>query len=72
MPKTKEGAPPPAESKMITVASKDMKWIQWIRVARGFQLRIGLDKPDRRRETFDGFEAKVILPPSLALSTILT
>ena len=37
-----------------------MKWAQWVRVARNYQLRIGLgnkDKKnaDRKREIFDGF-----------------
>ena len=31
-----------------------LRWAQWMRVARGYQLRIGLK--DRSRETFDGFE----------------
>ncbi|KAI0304455.1 structure-specific recognition protein-domain-containing protein [Multifurca ochricompacta] len=39
---------------VIAMSSSDIKWIQWLRVARGFQLRIGLK--DRRREAFDGFE----------------
>ncbi|EIM86039.1 SSrecog-domain-containing protein [Stereum hirsutum FP-91666 SS1] len=38
---------------VIAIASKDIKWAQWLRVARGFQLRVGLK--DRRKETFDGF-----------------
>jgi structure-specific recognition protein 1 len=37
-----------------TVAAGDMKWMQWLRVGRGFQLRIGL-KSERRRITFEGF-----------------
>jgi structure-specific recognition protein 1 len=41
-----------------TVAAANIKWAQWIRVARNFQLRIGL-KDNRRRETFDGFEREV-------------
>ncbi|KAF7314513.1 FACT complex subunit POB3 [Mycena kentingensis (nom. inval.)] len=38
---------------VIAVAAGDIKDAQWLRVARGFQLRIGLK--DRKRETFDGF-----------------
>ncbi|TFY70954.1 hypothetical protein EVG20_g2044 [Dentipellis fragilis] len=38
----------------IALSSADIKWAQWLRVARGFQLRVGLK--DRRKETFDGFE----------------
>ena len=34
-----------------------LRWAQWMRVARGYQLRIGLK--DRSRETFDGFEREV-------------
>ncbi|KDQ09911.1 hypothetical protein BOTBODRAFT_36725 [Botryobasidium botryosum FD-172 SS1] len=40
--------------KTVTVSAADIKWIQWLRVARNFQLRIIL-KEGRRRETFDGF-----------------
>ncbi|KAH9042164.1 SSrecog-domain-containing protein [Lactarius pseudohatsudake] len=36
------------------MSSTDIKWARWLRVARGFQLRVGLK--DRRREAFDGFE----------------
>ncbi|CAK5284117.1 unnamed protein product [Mycena citricolor] len=39
---------------VTAVASGDIKSVQWLRVARGFQLRIGLK--DRNRETFDGFK----------------
>ncbi|KAA1469946.1 SSrecog-domain-containing protein [Dentipellis sp. KUC8613] len=38
----------------IALSSAEIKWVQWLRVARGFQLRVGLK--DRRKETFDGFE----------------
>ncbi|KAI0826833.1 SSrecog-domain-containing protein [Trametes gibbosa] len=40
-------------SNMVAVQSSDIKWAQWIRVARNYQLRVGLK--DRSRETFDGF-----------------
>ena len=30
----------------------DIKWIQWHRVARNYQMRIGTNK---KRQTFDGF-----------------
>ncbi|KAF9807348.1 hypothetical protein IEO21_08260 [Rhodonia placenta] len=39
--------------KMVAMSSADIKWAQWIRVARNYQLRVGLK--DRSRETFDGF-----------------
>jgi structure-specific recognition protein 1 len=42
---------------VIAVAGGDIKTAQWLRVARGFQLRIGLK--DRKRETFDGFKREV-------------
>ncbi|KAF8551700.1 SSrecog-domain-containing protein [Imleria badia] len=35
------------------IPAEEIKWAQWFRVARNFQLRVGLK--DRRRETFDGF-----------------
>lgn len=38
---------------VIALSSQDIKWAQWIRVARNYQLRVGLK--DRTRETFDGF-----------------
>ncbi|PFH51256.1 hypothetical protein AMATHDRAFT_59569 [Amanita thiersii Skay4041] len=42
------------ESEGVTaMAAGDIKWAQWIRVARNFQLRIGLK--DHRKEKFDGF-----------------
>lgn len=42
---------------VIAITGDDIKWAQWIRVARNYQLRIGLK--DRRRETFDGFTKDV-------------
>ena len=42
---------------VIAMSSTDIKWARWLRVARGFQLRVGLK--DRRREVFDGFERDV-------------
>ncbi|THH31232.1 hypothetical protein EUX98_g2940 [Antrodiella citrinella] len=38
---------------MAALTAGDIKWAQWIRVARNFQLRLGLK--DRSRTTFDGF-----------------
>jgi hypothetical protein len=43
--------------KVIAMSSGDIKWARWLRVARGFQLRVGMK--DRRREAFDGFERDV-------------
>jgi len=46
------------EGEAVTaLSSADIKWAQWLRVARSFQLRVGLK--DRRRETFDGFIREV-------------
>ncbi|KAF8628646.1 hypothetical protein AX15_003778 [Amanita polypyramis BW_CC] len=43
-----------SESEGVTaMAASDIKWAQWVRVARNFQLRIGLK--DHRKEKFDGF-----------------
>ncbi|KAJ7132944.1 SSrecog-domain-containing protein [Mycena filopes] len=39
---------------VTAIAAGDIKTAEWLRVARGFQLRIGLK--DRKRETFDGFK----------------
>ncbi|KIY65749.1 SSrecog-domain-containing protein [Cylindrobasidium torrendii FP15055 ss-10] len=38
---------------VVAMGSKDIKWSQWMRVGRGYQLRVGL--ANHRRETFDGF-----------------
>ena len=47
-----------AESEGVTaMASTDIKWAQWMRVARGFQLRVGMK--DHKREKFDGFSREV-------------
>jgi structure-specific recognition protein 1 len=44
----------------VQIPAGDIKWAQWLRVARKFQLRIGCvtkkdGVSDTRRETFDGF-----------------
>lgn len=47
-----------AETEGVTaMASTDIKWSQWMRVARGFQLRVGMK--DHKREKFDGFSREV-------------
>ncbi|TFK23052.1 SSrecog-domain-containing protein [Coprinopsis marcescibilis] len=38
---------------VVTLEGSKIKWAQWLRVARGFQLRVGL--ADHTREKFDGF-----------------
>jgi structure-specific recognition protein 1 len=44
--------------KVIAMSSSDIKWAQWLRIARGIQLLVGLK--DRRRRVFDdGFERDV-------------
>ena len=42
---------------VIGIPADDIKWAQWIRVARNYQLRIGTK--ERKRETFDGFSREV-------------
>ena len=42
---------------MIGINGGDIKWAQWLRVARNYQLRVGLK--DRSRKTFDGFTREV-------------
>lgn len=39
------------------LSSESIKWAQWLRVARNFQLRVGMK--DRKRYTFDGFLREV-------------
>ena len=51
--------------KIITVASSTIKWAQWLRVARNYQLRVGTivenknGSKDQRKEKFDGFQREV-------------
>lgn len=51
--------------KVVTVAASAIKWAQWLRVARNFQLRIGTvvenknGSKDQRKEKFDGFQREV-------------
>lgn len=42
---------------VAAIPSSDIKWAQWMRVARDFQLRVGLR--DHRKEKFDGFMREV-------------
>lgn len=42
---------------VTAITGSDIKSAQWLRVARGFQLRLGLK--ERKRETFDGFKREV-------------
>jgi structure-specific recognition protein 1 len=46
------------DGRIVNVPVHDLKWVEWLRVARNFQLRVGL-KGDRRREAFDGFLRQV-------------
>jgi hypothetical protein len=46
------------------VQAADLKWAQWLRVARGFQLRLGLR--DHKKHKFDGFVREVSPHPSLS------
>lgn len=41
----------------VAIPHDDIKWAQWVRVARNYQLRLGVGNKnsDRKRETFDGF-----------------
>jgi len=48
---------------VAAIPADEIKWAQWFRVARNFQLRVGLK--DRRRETFDGFVREVRRKPPL-------
>ena len=51
--------------KVITVAAGTIKWAQWLRVARNYQLRVGTivenknGSKDQRKEKFDGFQREV-------------
>ncbi|UZJ54955.1 hypothetical protein CBS101457_004275 [Exobasidium rhododendri] len=39
----------------FTMEAEKMKSFQWMKVARGYQLRIGLTNHEKKRATFDGF-----------------
>jgi hypothetical protein len=43
-----------------SIGLTNIKWIQWLRVARNYQIRVGLK--DGERETFDGFSRDVSSP----------
>lgn len=43
-----------------SIGLANIKWIQWLRVARNYQIRVGLK--DGERETFDGFSRDVSSP----------
>ena len=42
------------EEKPTTISASDLRYMQWIRVGRGFQLRVNL-KGEKRRVAFEGF-----------------
>lgn len=42
---------------VVAIGGGDIKSAQWLRVARGFQLRVV--HKDRKRDTFDGFKREV-------------
>ena len=47
-----------SDSEGVTaIPSTDIKWSQWMRVARQYQLRVGLK--DRKKEEFEGFTKEV-------------
>lgn len=42
---------------VVAMGAGDLRWAQWLRVARGYQLRIGL--ANHKKQTFDGFSHQV-------------
>ena len=46
---------------IVAMSAAHIDWAQWMRVARNFQLRVGLkdDKREHRVENFDGFMREV-------------
>jgi len=54
-----------------SIPSTDIKWIQWLRVARNYQIRVAMK--DGTRATFDGFSRDVrfftLSPPFTILIT---
>ncbi|TIA71594.1 hypothetical protein E3P77_02172 [Wallemia ichthyophaga] len=42
-----------SQNNLVTISAEDISHMQWMRVARNFQLKIGF-KSDRHREVFDG------------------
>jgi structure-specific recognition protein 1 len=50
-----------------SVPSTDMKWVQWLRVARNYQMRVALK--DGSRVNFDGFSKEVLVSSKFFLSS---
>ena len=52
--------------------STDIKWVQWLRVARNYQIRVAMK--DGTRATFDGFPREVgffiLLSPTMLITGI--
>jgi structure-specific recognition protein 1 len=51
-----------------SIPSTDLKWVQWLRVARNYQIKVALK--DGTKATFDGFSKTVsfiIFPSSSSL-----
>jgi len=46
------------EAQSVMIQAGDVKWSEWLRVARNFQLRVGL-KEKGKRVSFDGFLKEV-------------
>lgn len=46
---------------VVAMSAQHIEWAQWMRVARNFQLRVGLrdEKREHRAEKFDGFMREV-------------
>lgn len=42
----------------MNVPASDVKWVEWLRVARNYQLRVGI-KDTWKRQEFDGFTRQV-------------
>ena len=45
---------------IVALPADDIKWAQWLRVARNYQLRVGVK--DHQKHHFDGF-AREVRPP---------
>ena len=53
-----------------SIPSTDIKWVQWLRVARNYQIRVALK--DGKRVTFDGFSKDVSSSTHLFRSMLIT
>jgi len=53
----------------VSIPKSEIKWAQWLRVARNFQLRVG--KANHQTVTFDGFMREVLKPAVFTAQSLI-